>query len=236
MVRQDKKSPHVWRKFSVASGEVVKHALFRGNFVARPHARLHVPVAFGVPADCTRACCPLLSVAGVLVVVILAPGLHVNLSASAPRGLYRTGRRTADAGGVGGRLREPAERGARTRARLSRSRAVRRAASNRCSSRSSPPAGDVVWRIGPEEVTVNGQRLLSSSTAAKRQSRARACRMSRGDICRSAPMSSGSSARGFRNSWDRPIPRVDLDGAGVVGPRGPYGRSIDASVQPSCPG
>jgi hypothetical protein len=44
------------------------------------------------------------SLAHVLLAVILALGLHVNLSASAPRGPYRAVAGTADAGRVGGGL------------------------------------------------------------------------------------------------------------------------------------
>jgi hypothetical protein len=53
-------------------------------------------------------------IAGVLLVATLALGLHVNLSASVPRGLPG-GRRKADSRGVADGLREPAERGGRTR-------------------------------------------------------------------------------------------------------------------------
>jgi len=45
-------------------------------------------VSLGVQPDGSRAVVPLHRV-GVLLVVILAPGLHVNLSPSAPRGLYQ---------------------------------------------------------------------------------------------------------------------------------------------------
>ncbi len=105
-----------------------------------------------------------LPVAGVLLAVILALGLHVNLSASAPRGLYRT---------VAG---EPT-RGAWVvacvnpqRAALARARGY--LGPGPCLGGVQPVlkrviaiAGDVV-EIGPEAVTVNGQRLPDSSTAA----------------------------------------------------------------------
>jgi hypothetical protein len=45
-------------------------------------------VSFGVQPDGSPAVVAL-PVAGVLFAVILAPGLHVNLSPSAPRGLYQ---------------------------------------------------------------------------------------------------------------------------------------------------
>src|SRR5947208_14012438 len=47
------------------------------------------PVSLGVQPDCIRAVVAA-SMACVLIAVIRALGLHVNLSTSAPRGLYRT--------------------------------------------------------------------------------------------------------------------------------------------------
>ena len=103
-------------------------------------------------------------VACVLLAVILALGLHVNLSASAPRGLYRT---------VAGRP----TRGAWVVACVSpQSAALARARGylgpGPCTAGVQPVlkpvvavAGDVV-EIGPEAVTVNGQRLPGSSIAA----------------------------------------------------------------------
>ena len=99
-----------------------------------------------------------------LVAVILALGLHVNLSASAPRGLYRT---------VAG---EPT-RGAWVVACVNpQSAALARARGylgpGPCAGGTQPVlkpvvavAGDVV-QVGPEEVTVNGQGLPGSSPAA----------------------------------------------------------------------
>jgi conjugative transfer signal peptidase TraF len=104
-------------------------------------------------------------VASVLLAVILALGLHVNLSASAPRGLYRT---------VAGRP----ERGAWVVACVSpQSAALARARGylgpGPCAGGVQPVlkpvaavAGDVV-EIGPDAVTVNGQRLPGSSTATR---------------------------------------------------------------------
>jgi conjugative transfer signal peptidase TraF len=103
-------------------------------------------------------------VAGVLLAVILALGLHVNLSASAPRGLYRTvaGRPTRGAWVVACVSQESAAFG-RARGYLG---------PGPCAGGVQPVlkpvvavAGDVV-EIGPEAVTVNGQRLPGSSTAA----------------------------------------------------------------------
>ena len=66
----------------------MKHALsgvLRGS-LARA---LHVPCRSACSRTAPRAVVAV-PVAGVLLAVILALGLHVNLSASAPRGLYRT--------------------------------------------------------------------------------------------------------------------------------------------------
>ena len=102
---------------------------------------------------------------GVLLAAILAFGLHVNLSASAPRGLYRM---------VAG----SPTRGAWVVACVSpQSAALARARSylgpGPCAGGVQPVlkpvvavAGDVV-EIGPEAVTVNGQRLPGSSTATR---------------------------------------------------------------------
>jgi len=105
------------------------------------------------------------SLADVLLAVILALGLHVNLSASAPRGAVPDGCWTADARGVGGGLCEPSERGPLTLAR-----GYLGAAS--CAGGVQPVlkpvvglAGDVV-EIDQDAVTVSGQRLAGSSSAA----------------------------------------------------------------------
>jgi len=103
-------------------------------------------------------------VAGVLLAVILVLGLHVNLSASAPRGLYRmvAGWPTRGAWVVACVNPQSAAL-ARTRGYLG---------TGSCAGGVQPVlkpviavAGDVV-EIAPEAVTVNGQRLPSSSTAA----------------------------------------------------------------------
>ena len=103
-------------------------------------------------------------VTGVLLAVILALGLHVNLSASAPRGLYRTvtGRPTQGTWVVACVSPQSAA--------LARARGY--LGSGPCAGGVQPvlkpvvaAAGDVV-EIGPEAVTINGRRLLSSSTAA----------------------------------------------------------------------
>ena len=100
--------------------------------------------------------------AGVLLAVILTLGLHLNLSASAPRGLYRT---------VAG----PPQRGAWVvvcidprAAEVARARGYLSAGP--CPGGVQPMlkpvvalAGDVV-EIGPEAVTVNGKRLARSSS------------------------------------------------------------------------
>jgi len=104
------------------------------------------------------------SVAGVLLTVVLALGLHVNLSASAPRGLYRTiaGLPTQGAWIVVCVGPEAAA--------LARARGYLRPGP--CAGGVQPVlktvvavAGDVV-EIEPEAVTVNGQRLPGSSSAA----------------------------------------------------------------------
>jgi len=103
-------------------------------------------------------------VAGLLFAVILVLGLHVNLSASAPRGLYRmvAGRPTRGAWVVACVSPQSATL-ARTRGYLG---------PGSCAGGVQPVlkpviavAGDVV-EIAPDAVTVNGQRLPSSSTAA----------------------------------------------------------------------
>ena len=96
--------------------------------------------------------------------MILALGLHVNLSASASRGAVPDGCWTADARGVGGGLWEPAE------AALTLARGYLGAGS--CTGGVQPVlkpvialAGDVV-EIDQDAVTVSGQRLAGSSSAA----------------------------------------------------------------------
>jgi conjugative transfer signal peptidase TraF len=103
-------------------------------------------------------------VAGVLLAVILALGLHVNLSASAPLGLYRTVvGRPARGVWVAACVSPQSAALARTRGYLG---------PGPCAGGLQPVlkpviavAGDVV-EIGPEAVTVNGQPLPGSSIAA----------------------------------------------------------------------
>jgi conjugative transfer signal peptidase TraF len=101
--------------------------------------------------------------AGVLLAVILGLGLHLNLSASAPRGLYRavTGRPTRGAWVVAC-VGPQAAALARARGYLG---------PGPCAGAVQPVlkpvvavAGDVV-EIGPDAVIVNGQRLPGSSSA-----------------------------------------------------------------------
>jgi conjugative transfer signal peptidase TraF len=101
---------------------------------------------------------------GVILALILALGLHVNLSESAPRGLYRTvaGEPTRGAWVVACVSLQSAE--------LAHARGY--LGPGPCAGGVQPVlkrvvaiAGDVV-EIGPEAVTVNGQRLPDSSTAA----------------------------------------------------------------------
>jgi conjugative transfer signal peptidase TraF len=104
-------------------------------------------------------------VAGVLLVVLLTLGLHVNLSASAPRGLYRT---VAGPPGPGEWVVACVDAQA---AALARPRGY--LGPGPCAGGVQPVlkpvvaiTGDVV-DIGPEAVTVNGQPLPGSSTAAR---------------------------------------------------------------------
>jgi conjugative transfer signal peptidase TraF len=105
-----------------------------------------------------------LPVAGVLVAVILALGLHVYLSASAPRGLYRM---VAGSPTLGARVVACV---CPHSAALARARGY--LGPGPCAGGVQPVlkrvvavAGDVV-EGGAEAVTVNGQRLPESSTAA----------------------------------------------------------------------
>jgi conjugative transfer signal peptidase TraF len=101
---------------------------------------------------------------GVLLAAILAFGLHVNLSASAPRGLYRVVAGLPTRGAwVVACVSVPSAALARARGYLG---------PGPCAGGVQPVlkrvvagAGDVV-EIGPEAVTVNGQRLPDSSTVA----------------------------------------------------------------------
>jgi conjugative transfer signal peptidase TraF len=100
----------------------------------------------------------------VLLVLILPLGLHVNLSASAPRGLYRTvSGRPAPGAWVVACVGPEAAALARARGYLG---------PGPCAGAVQPVlkpvvavAGDVV-DIGSEAVTVNGQSLSDSSSAA----------------------------------------------------------------------
>jgi conjugative transfer signal peptidase TraF len=101
--------------------------------------------------------------AGVLLAVILGLGLHVNLSASAPRGLYRTVTGSPTRGAwVVACVGSPAAALARARGYLG---------PGPCEGGVQPMlkpvvalAGDVV-EVGPEAVAVNGQRLSGSSSS-----------------------------------------------------------------------
>jgi len=128
-----------------------------------PARALHVPCRSACSRTAARAVLAL-PVAGVLLAMILALGLHVNLSASAPLGLYRTvvGRPTRGVWVVACVSPQSAAL-ARTRGYLG---------PGPCAGGVQPVlkpviavAGDVV-EIGPEAVTVNGQPLPGSSTAA----------------------------------------------------------------------
>ena len=136
----------------------VRSGVLRGS----PARALHVPCRSACSRTAARAVLAL-PVAGVLLAVILALGLHVNLSASAPLGLYRTvvGRPTRGVWVVACVSPQSAAL-ARTRGYLG---------PGPCAGGVQPVlkpviavAGDVV-EIGPEAVTVNGQRLPRSSTA-----------------------------------------------------------------------
>src|SRR5262245_57351975 len=143
-------------------GEVVKHGLF-GVLHRSPARALHVSCRPACSRTAARAVVAL-HVAGILLTVILALSVHLNLSASAPRGLYRT-------------VTVEPTRGAWVVACVSpQSAALARARGylgpGRCAGGTQPMlkpivavAGDVV-EIGPEAVTVNGQRLPGSLTAA----------------------------------------------------------------------
>jgi conjugative transfer signal peptidase TraF len=127
-------------------------------------------------------------IAGALLVVILGLGLHVNLSPSAPRGLYRTvtGSPTRGAWVVACVGPQAAALG-RARGYLG---------PGPCAEGVQPVvmpvvaiAGDVM-EIGPEAVTVNGQRLPESS-AAGTDSLGRRCRTRSGGGTSSERTSSG---------------------------------------------
>jgi conjugative transfer signal peptidase TraF len=140
----------------------VKHAL---------SGVLHRFPADGLHVRCHSACrrtsalaAFAVPIAGVLLVVILALGLHVNLSASAPRGLYRAvaGRPTRGAWVVACVNPHAAD--------LARARGYLRPGP--CTGGVQPVlkpviavAGDVV-EIGPDAVTVNGQRLAGTSSSS----------------------------------------------------------------------
>ena len=127
-----------------------------------PARALHVPCRSACSRTAAQAVLAL-PVAGVLLAVILALGLHVNLSASAPLGLYRTvvGRPTRGVWVVACVSPQSAAF-ARSRGYLG---------PGPCAGGVQPVlkpvvavAGDVV-EIEPEAVTVNGQPLPGSSTA-----------------------------------------------------------------------
>jgi conjugative transfer signal peptidase TraF len=208
----------------VASGQVVKHA----------HSRvLHRFPADGLHVRCRSACSRTsalavfaVPIAGVLLVLILALGLHVNLSASAPRGLYLAvaGRPTRGAWVVACVYPHAAD--------LARARGYLRPGP--CTAGVQPVlkpviavAGDVV-EIGPDAVTVSGRRLTGSSSASLGRAY---CRMRWGGSL-SERTSCGLSARGCRTAGTAATSgrsRRRRCGRSRV----PYGRSIDAAVQPS---
>ena len=140
----------------------MKHAL-SGVLRGSPARALHT----GCRAACTRtAACAVVALpaVGVLLAALLAFGLHVNLSASAPRGLYRmvAGLPTRGAWVVAC-VRLPSAALAHARGYLG---------AGPCAGGVQPvlkrvvAVADDVVEIGPEAVTVNGQRLPDSSTAA----------------------------------------------------------------------
>lgn len=104
-----------------------------------------------------------MAVACLLLAAILALGLHVNFSSSAPRGLYRTVAGYSTRGSWVVACVDPQA------AALARARGY--LGPGPCAGGVQPVlkpvvavAGDVV-EIEPEAVTINGQRLPSSSTA-----------------------------------------------------------------------
>ena len=140
----------------------MKHA--RSGVLRGSSARaLHVQCRSACSRTATRAVVAL-PAAGVLLAAILALGLHVNLSASAPRGLYRVVAGLPTRGAwVVACVSLPSAALAHARGYLG---------PGPCAGGTQPllkpvvaVAGDVV-EIGPEAMTVNGQRLPGSSTAA----------------------------------------------------------------------
>ena len=139
----------------------MKHAL-SGVLRGSPARALHVACRSAYRRPAARAVVAV-PVACVLLAVILALGLHVNLSASAPRGLYRmvAGRLTRGAWVVVGVSSHSAAL-ARARGYL-----IRGPYAGGVQPALKPVvalAGDVV-ESGPEAVTVDGHRLPSSSAA-----------------------------------------------------------------------
>ncbi len=140
----------------------MKHAL-SGVLRGSPARALHVPRRSACGRPSARPVVALLAV-GALLAAIVAFGLHVNLSASAPRGLYRMVAGSPTRGAwVVACVSPPLAALARARGYLG---------PGACAGGVQPmlkrvvaAAGDVV-EIGPEAVTVNGQRLPDSSTAA----------------------------------------------------------------------
>jgi conjugative transfer signal peptidase TraF len=140
----------------------VKHAL-SGVLRGSPARALHVSCRSACSRNALRPVVVLPTV-GVLLAAILAFALHVNLSASAPRGLYRTvtGLPTRGAWVV---ACVNAQSAALARARGYLGPGPCAGGVQPVLKRVVAVAGDVV-EIGPEAVTVNGQRLPDSSTAA----------------------------------------------------------------------
>jgi conjugative transfer signal peptidase TraF len=104
--------------------------------------------------------------AGALIAAILGLGLHMNLSPSAPRGLYRTVTGTPTRGAWVAACVSPEA------AALGRARGYLEAGP--CVGGVQPVikpvvalAGDVV-ELGPEAVVINGQRLPGSSSDRRR--------------------------------------------------------------------
>jgi hypothetical protein len=123
----------------------VKHSL-SGVLRGAPARALHILCRSACSRAAPRAVVAV-SVACVLLAVIPVLGLHVNLSASAPRGLYRTVAGRSTRGGVGGGLGEPAKRDAPTRAGYLGPGPAQPALRPCSSRRSSSPA--MSWRSDP---------------------------------------------------------------------------------------
>jgi type IV secretory pathway protease TraF len=151
--------------------------------------------------------------AGVFLVLILGLGLHVNLSASAPRGLYRTVIGSPRRGGLGGGLPGPRGCSARTRARLSRTRTLR-GGRTAVLKRVVAVAGDVV-EIGPD--MGDGERSASSRQLVRwrRHSRPGAAACGVGAVRRRRGRALAREHAGSQQ-LGQPLHRADCDLAGLV--------------------